>query len=143
MSAEYQAKQAQLTAAHIAKQDIVITTALIPGRPAPVLVTEEMARSMRPGSVILDMAVTQGGNCPLSRPDEVIDFHGVKIAGYASLPSRMAADASALYARNLLALLPLLTGEGASFSPKWDDEIIRASVLIRDGELAHPSVKDS
>src|SRR5690606_19242830 len=114
MSADYQKKQAELVAAHIAKQDMVVTTALIPGRPAPVLVTEAMVRSMRPGSVIVDLAVAQGGNCPLSKPDEVVDVNSVKVAGFTNLPAHVAADASALYARNLLALLPLLTGEDRS-----------------------------
>ena len=114
MSPEYQKKQAELVAAHIAKQDIVVTTALIPGRPAPVLVTEAMVKSMRPGSVVVDLAVSQGGNCPLSKPDQVVDVNGVKVIGFTNLPAHVAADASALYARNLLALLPLLTGEDKS-----------------------------
>lgn len=143
MSAEYQKKQAELVAGHIAKQDIVVTTALIPGRPAPVLVTEEMVRSMRPGSVIVDMAVAQGGNCPLSKPDEIVDVDGVKIAGFTNLPSRMAADASALYAKNLLALLPLFTGEDGGFAPNWEDEIVTASALTRDGAVIHPALKDA
>lgn len=142
MSPEYQKLQAELVATHIAKQDIVVTTALIPGRPAPVLVTEAMVRTMRPGSVIVDLAVSQGGNCPLSKPDEVVDVNGVKVAGFTNLPGRIAADASALYAKNLLALLPLLTGENAAFAPKWDDEIVKASVLTRDGQVAHPALKD-
>jgi H+-translocating NAD(P) transhydrogenase subunit alpha len=142
MSPEYQKKQAELVAAHIAKQDIVITTALIPGRPAPVLVTEAMVKSMRPGSVVVDLAVSQGGNCPLSKADEVVDVGGVKVIGFSNLPAHIAADSSALYARNLLALLPLLTGEDKSFSPKWDDEIVKAAVLTRDGQVVHPSLKD-
>jgi NAD(P) transhydrogenase subunit alpha len=142
MSPEYQKLQAELVAAHIAKQDIVVTTALIPGRPAPVLVTEAMVRSMRPGSVVIDLAVVQGGNCPLSKPDEVVDVNGVKVAGFTNLPGRIAADASALYSKNLLALLPLLTGENAAFSPKWDDEIVKAAVLTRDGQVVHPALKD-
>jgi NAD(P) transhydrogenase subunit alpha len=142
MSPEYQKKQAELVAAHIAKQDIVVTTALIPGRPAPVLVTEAMVRSMRPGSVVVDLAVGQGGNCPLSKPDQVADINGVKVIGFTNLPAHVAADASALYARNLLALLPLLTGEDKSFSPKWDDEIVKASVLTRDGQVVHPALKE-
>ncbi len=129
MSPEYQAKQAALTASHIAKQDIVVTTALIPGRPAPVLVTADMVAAMRPGSVIVDMAVAQGGNCPLSKADEIVETGGVKIAGFSNLPARIAADASALYARNLLALLALLTGEGGVFSPKFDDEIVASMAL--------------
>jgi NAD(P) transhydrogenase subunit alpha len=142
MSAEYQKKQAELVAAHIAKQDIVVTTALIPGRAAPVLVTEAMVKAMRPGSVVVDLAVSQGGNCPLSKPDQVADINGVKVIGFTNLPAHVAADASALYARNLLALLPLLTGEDKSFSPKWDDEIVKAAVLTRDGQVVHPALKD-
>jgi NAD(P) transhydrogenase subunit alpha len=142
MSPEYQKKQAELVAAHIAKQDIVVTTALIPGRAAPVLVTEAMVRSMRPGSVVVDLAVSQGGNCPLSKPDQVVDINGVRVIGFTNLPAHVAADASALYARNLLALLPLLTGEDKSFSPKWDDEIVKAAVLTRDGQVVHPALKD-
>jgi NAD(P) transhydrogenase subunit alpha len=142
MSPEYQKKQAELVASHIAKQDMVITTALIPGRPAPVLVTEAMVKSMRPGSVVVDLAVSQGGNCPLSKPDQVADINGVKVIGFTNLPAHVAADASALYARNLLALLPLLTGEDKSFSPKWDDEIVKAAVLTRDGQVVHPALKD-
>ncbi|MBI1339878.1 Re/Si-specific NAD(P)(+) transhydrogenase subunit alpha [bacterium] len=143
MSAEYQQKQAALVADHIAKQDIVVTTALIPGRPAPVLVTEAMVRSMRAGSVIVDLAVVQGGNCPLSKPDEVVDVNGVKVVGFSNLPGRVAADASALYARNLVALLPLLTGEGGALAPKWDDEIVKAAVITRDGSVVHPSLQDA
>lgn len=139
MSAEYQAKQAELVTAHIAKQDIVITTALIPGRPAPVLVTEAQAKSMRPGSVIIDLAVAQGGNCPLSKPDELVEVNGVKIMGFTNLPARLAADSSSLYAKNLLALLPLLTDkESKAFAPAWDDEIIKGAMLARGGALIHP-----
>lgn len=142
MSPEYQKLQAELVAAHIAKQDIVVTTALIPGRSAPVLVTEDMVRAMRPGSVVVDLAVSQGGNCPLSKADEIVDVNGVKVAGFTNLPGRMAADSSALYARNLFALLPLLTGENAAFAPKWDDEIVKAAVLTREGAVVHPALKD-
>jgi len=139
MSAEYQAKQAELVTQHIAKQDIVITTALIPGRPAPVLVTEAQAKSMRPGSVIIDLAVAQGGNCPLSKPDELVEVGGVKIMGFTNLPARLAADSSSLYAKNLLALLPLLTDkESKAFAPAWDDEIIKGAMLAKGGALIHP-----
>jgi NAD(P) transhydrogenase subunit alpha len=141
MSAEYQKKQAVLVAEHIAKQDIVITTALIPGRPAPVLVTEEMAKSMKPGSVIVDLAVAQGGNCPLSKPDELIEVNGVKIMGFTNLPARLPADSSALYAKNLLNLLPLLTDkETKAFSPQWDDDVIKGAMLTRGGVVVHPSL---
>ena len=140
MSPEYQKLQAELVAGHIAKQDIVVTTALIPGRPAPVLVTEAMVRAMRPGSVIVDLAAAQGGNCPLSKPEQVVDVSGVKIAGYANLPARLAADSSALYAKNLLALIPLLTDKDTkAFAPHWDDEIIKGAALTRDGALIHPA----
>lgn len=139
MSAEYQKKQAALVAEHIAKQDIVVTTALIPGRAAPVLITEAMAKSMRPGSVIIDLAVAQGGNCPLSKPDQLVEVNGVKIMGFTNLPARLPADASSLYAKNLLALLPLLTEkESKAFAPAWDDEIVRGAMLSRGGALIHP-----
>jgi NAD(P) transhydrogenase subunit alpha len=139
MSAEYQAKQAALVTEHIAKQDIVITTALIPGRPAPVLVTEAQAKSMRPGSVIVDLAVAQGGNCPLSKPDELVEAGGVKIMGFTNLPARLASDASSLYAKNILALLPLLTDkESKAFAPAWEDEIIKGAMVSRGGALVHP-----
>jgi NAD(P) transhydrogenase subunit alpha len=139
MSAEYQAKQAQLVTEHIAKQDIVITTALIPGRAAPTLVTEAQAKSMRPGSVIIDLAVAQGGNCPLSKPDTLVEVGGVKIMGFTNLPARLPADSSSLYAKNLLALLPLLTDKDSkAFAPAWDDEIIKGAMLSKGGALIHP-----
>lgn len=139
MSAEYQAKQAALITEHIAKQDVVITTALIPGRAAPVLVTEAQAKSMRPGSVIVDLAVGQGGNCPLSKSDQLVEVGGVKIMGFSNLPARLPADASSLYARNLLALLPLLADkESKAFAPAWDDEIIQGAMLTCGGALVHP-----
>jgi NAD(P) transhydrogenase subunit alpha len=141
MSAEYQAKQAALVAEHIAKQDVVITTALIPGRQAPVLVTAEMAMRMRPGSVIVDLAVSQGGNCPLSKPDELVEQNGVRIIGFSNLPARLPADSSALYAKNLFALLPLLTEkDGKAFAPHWDDEIIKGAMLTRGGSVVHPTL---
>ena len=142
MSAEYQAKQAALVAEHIARQDVVITTALIPGRPAPVLVTPQMVATMKPGSVIVDLAVEQGGNCPLSQPDTpVLTDNGVTIAGFTNLPGRLAADASALYAKNLLQLLPLLTDkDSGAFAPAWDDEIVKGMLLTRDGAVVHPSL---
>jgi H+-translocating NAD(P) transhydrogenase subunit alpha len=139
MSAEYQAKQAVLIGEHIAKQDIVITTALIPGRAAPVLVSEAQAKSMRPGSVIIDLAVGQGGNCPLSKPDQLVEIGGVKIMGFSNLPARLGADSSSLYARNILALLPLLADKDSkAFAPHWDDEIIQGAMLSRGGALVHP-----
>ncbi|HAE27891.1 MULTISPECIES: Re/Si-specific NAD(P)(+) transhydrogenase subunit alpha [Hyphomonas] len=141
MSAEYQAKQAELTASHIAKQDIVVTTALIPGRAAPVLITEEMVKSMKPGSVIVDMAVAQGGNCPLSAPDEIVDVGGVKVAGFSNLPARLPADSSSLYSKNLLAFLPLVTAEDSSLNLDTDDEVVTAMLLTRGGETVNERIQ--
>jgi NAD(P) transhydrogenase subunit alpha len=141
MSPEYQAKQAALTASHIAKQDIVVTTALIPGRAAPILITAEMVRSMQPGSIIIDLAVERGGNCELSRPGEtVVTDNGVKIIGNLNVAGRVPATASALYARNLLAFLkPLIDPETRNLAINWDDEIVKATVLTREGALTHPN----
>jgi NAD(P) transhydrogenase subunit alpha len=140
MSDAYKAKQAELVASHIAKQDIVITTALIPGRPAPRLITKAMVESMRPGSVIIDIAAANGGNCELTEADKVVDHNGVKIAGFTNLPARLAADSSQLLAKNLVNLFPLLIGEDAAFAPHWDDEIIKGMALTKDGAIVHPSL---
>ena len=140
MSDAYKAKQAALVASHIAKQDIVITTALIPGRPAPKLVSTAMVASMRAGSVILDLAVERGGNCDLSRPGEVVDHDGVKIVGYLNVPGRLAATASALYARNLFAFVETLIDKTTKqVAVNWDDELVKATCLTRDGAIAHPN----
>ncbi len=141
MSKDYQAKQAALTAAHIAKQDIVVTTALIPGRPAPRLISADMVASMRPGSVIIDLATERGGNCELAQPDEIFtSANGVKIIGYRNFAGRLAATASALYARNLLAFAEtLIDKETKTFAPKWDDELVKATLLTRDGAIVHPN----
>jgi H+-translocating NAD(P) transhydrogenase subunit alpha len=140
MSKEYQAKQAALVAEHVKKQDIVITTALIPGRPAPRLVSKEMVWSMRPGSVIIDLAVERGGNCELAKPGEVIDTHGVKIVGHLNVAGRIAASASSLYAKNLYAFLEILVDKPSkALAVKWDDEIVKATALTRDGGIIHPS----
>ena len=140
MSKEYQAKQAALVADHIKKQDIVVTTALIPGRPAPRLISRDMVASMRPGSVIVDLAVERGGNCELARPDEVVDVNGVKVVGYANMPGRLAASSSSLYAKNLLAFLEILIDKAAkALAVKWDDEIVKATALTRDGAVVHPN----
>ncbi len=142
MSPEYQAKQAALVAEHIKKQDIVITTALIPGRKAPVLVTEEMMATMKPGSVIVDLAAEQGGNCPLTRADEVVEAHGVTIMGYTNLPSRLAVDSSSLYARNLFNFVALMVDKKAgALALNWDDEIVKGAAVMRDGQIVHPSLK--
>jgi NAD(P) transhydrogenase subunit alpha len=140
MSKEYQAKQAALVADHIKKQDIVITTALIPGRPAPRLVTKDMVASMRPGSVIIDLAVERGGNVEGAKPGEVAAVDGVKIVGHLNVAGRLAATASALYAKNLVTFLDLMIDKSAkSLAVPWDDEIVKATVLTRDGAVVHPS----
>ena len=140
MSAEYQAKQAALVAEHIKKQDIVITTALIPGRPAPRLVTKEMVASMRPGSVIVDLAVERGGNVEGAKPDEVVSVGEVAIVGYLNSAGRIAASASALYARNLYAFVEtLIDKEKKAIAVKWDDELVKATDLTRDGKIVHPA----
>ncbi len=141
MSKEYQQKQAELTASHIAKQDIVITTALIPGRPAPVLVTREMVESMKPGSIVVDLAVERGGNCPLSKLGKVVTHNNVKIIGYANVPGRVAASSSSLYARNLKAFVETLVDqEKGALNVDWDDEIIKATLLTRGGKVVHPNL---
>ena len=141
MSKEYQAKQAQLTATHIAKQDIVITTALIPGRPAPKLISGEMVRTMRAGSVIIDLAAERGGNCELTKPGEVSTTdNGVKIVGYANLAARLPATASSLYAKNLLAFVEtLIDKETKALAINYDDELVKATLLTRDGAVVHPN----
>ncbi len=137
MSAAYQKKQSELVAKHIAKQDIVITTALIPGRDAPKLIDEAMVKAMKAGSVILDMAAERGGNCTLTKPGAVVVRHGVHIAGYTNLPSRLAADTSALYGRNIAAFLPLLRGEDGTYSPNWEDEIVIGANLTKAGTITN------
>jgi NAD(P) transhydrogenase subunit alpha len=140
MSAEYRAKQAALVAEHIKKQDIVITTALIPGRPAPRLISAEMVRSMRPGSVIIDLAVERGGNVEGAKAGQVTDVSGVKIVGHLNVPGRLAASSSNLYARNLYAFLELLIDKKSkTIAVPWDDEIVKATALTRDGAVIHPS----
>ena len=140
MSKEYQAKQAALTAEHIKKQDIVITTALIPGRPAPKLISADMVRSMKPGSVIIDLAVERGGNVEGARPGEVATVDGVKIVGHLNVAGRLAASASSLYAKNLYNFLEILIDKQTkALAVKWDDEIVKATALTRDGAVVHPS----
>ncbi len=141
MSAEYQAKQAALLSEHLKKQDIVITTALIPGRPAPKLVSAEQVASMKPGSVLVDLAVEQGGNVAGAAKDQVVAIGGVRIAGFSNLPASIAADASSLYARNLVNLAALFVDKEKAFSPQWDDEILQAAVVARGGEIVHPGLK--
>lgn len=140
MSAEYQAKQAALVAEHIKKQDLVITTALIPGRAAPRLVTAAMVASMKPGSVIVDLAVERGGNVEGSQAGYITNVNGVKIVGYLNMPGRIAASASQLYAKNLFAFLETMVDKASkTLAVKWDDELVKATLLTRDGAVVHPS----
>ncbi|MDO8379966.1 Re/Si-specific NAD(P)(+) transhydrogenase subunit alpha [Phenylobacterium sp.] len=142
MSAEYQAKQAALVSSHIAKQDIVITTALIPGRPAPKLVSAEQVASMRPGSILVDLAIEQGGNVVGAKVGEVaVTANGAKILGVANLPGRIATDASALYARNLLAFAGLLLDKEGKLAPDLEDEILKAALVTQGGAVVHPSLQ--
>ncbi len=140
MSAEYKTKQATLVEETIAKQDIVITTALIPGRPAPKLITAKMVESMKPGSIIVDLAVESGGNCELSEAGKVVVKHGVTIVGHKNTPSRLATDASSLYSRNLLNFLGLIIDkESKALKIDWDDEIIKGIALTKEGLIIHPT----
>jgi len=142
MSREYQAKQAALVADHIKKQDIVITTALIPGRPAPRLVTKDMLASMRPGSIVVDLAVERGGNVEGVRADAVTETDGVKIVGYRNVPGRLAATASSLYAKNVYAFLEILIDKkNKTIAVNWEDEIVKATALTRDGAIVHQSFR--
>ncbi len=140
MSEEYKQKQAAKLAETLKKTDIVICTALIPGRPAPVIVTEAMVRDMKPGSVIVDLAVEQGGNCPISEKGKVVEKHGVKLVGHLNVPSRIAVDSSALYARNVLTFLsPLIDKETKALTVDRKDEIVAATLLTEGGAVVHPS----
>jgi NAD(P) transhydrogenase subunit alpha len=144
MSADYRAKQAALVADHIKAQDIVVTTALIPGRKAPVLVTEDMVQTMKPGSVIVDMAVEQGGNCPLAEVGRVVESHGVKIVGPANLPAELPTDASSLFARNLLNFItPMVDKETKALKIDLDDEVVKGTLVTRDGQIVHPSLSQN
>jgi NAD(P) transhydrogenase subunit alpha len=141
MSAAYQAKQAELTASHIAKQDIVITTALIPGRPAPKLISAAMVESMKPGSVIVDLAVERGGNCELAKPGEVVTTaNGVKIVSHLNVPGRLPATSSSLYAKNLFAFVEtLIDKKEKTLAVNWEDELVKATCLTKDGAVIHPN----
>jgi len=140
MSHAYQEKQAALVGEHIKKQDIVVTTALIPGRLAPKLVSAEHVASMKPGSVLIDLAVEQGGNVVGSKTGEIVETGGVKIVGIPNLPGRIAADSSALYARNLTAFVGLLIKDGA-LAPDLEDEILKAALVSQGGQIVHPLLK--
>jgi NAD(P) transhydrogenase subunit alpha len=139
MSDDYKRQQAALVAQTIQKQDIVITTALIPGRPAPVLVSEDMVKSMKPGSIIVDMATEQGGNCPLSEKGKIVEKHGVTIIGYNNLPARIGLDASNLYARNVLNVVTLMWNKDTKdIAFNFDDEIVKGFTLLHKGKPVHP-----
>jgi NAD(P) transhydrogenase subunit alpha len=144
MSDAYKNKQAELIADTIKKMDVVVTTALVPGKPAPKLVTADMVKSMKPGSIIVDLAVEQGGNCELSEFDQVVETHGVTIVGHANWPSRVAVSASNLYARNLFNFLQLMVDkESKQLKVNMDDQLIAGTRLTQDGEVIHERVKDS
>ena len=137
LSDEDKAKQAKLVADHVKGQDIVITTALIPGRPAPVLITREMVESMKPGSVIVDLAVERGGNCPLSRPDDVVVHNGVSIIGTVNLAGKLAGNASPLFAKNLANFLDLMISKDGTLKIDEADECIKGTLIAKDGALVH------
>ncbi|MFL5066656.1 MAG: Re/Si-specific NAD(P)(+) transhydrogenase subunit alpha [Xanthobacteraceae bacterium] len=140
MSKEYQAKQAALTAEHIKKQDIIITTALIPGRPAPMLVSADMVKSMKPGSVLIDLAIERGGNVEGAKPGVVVDADGVKIVGYTNVAGRVAQSASSLYARNLFSFIETMIDKpNKALAVNWDDELVKATALTKDGAVIHPN----
>ena len=138
LSAEDKAKQAALVAEHVKNQDVVITTALIPGRPAPVLITQAMVESMKPGSIIVDLAVERGGNCPLSKPDEIVEHKGVKIVGTVNLAGKLAGNASPLFAKTLANFLDLMIQKDGTLKVDDADECIKGTMIARDGALVHP-----
>jgi H+-translocating NAD(P) transhydrogenase subunit alpha len=141
MSAEYQAKQALLITEHVKTQNIVITTALIPGRPAPKLITKAMIDGMKPGSVIVDLAAERGGNTELTKPDQVVDHNGVSIAGPTNLPGEVAVNASSLYAKNLLSFLEtLIDKKDKKLAINWDDEIVKGTLIAKGGQIVHASL---
>jgi len=143
MSEDFQRRQRQKIHDTIKNQDIVIATALIPGKPAPILITEDMVKDMKQGSVIVDLAVEAGGNCPLSEYGKVVVKHGVTLIGHANLPGRVATDASALYARNLLNFVtPLIDRDSKALKIDWNDEIVKGTLLTRDGKVVHPALSD-
>ena len=142
MSDEYKKQQAALIAETLKKQDIAICTALIPGRKAPTLITEAMVKSMKPGSVIVDLAVEQGGNCEASEPGKVVQKHGVTIVGHLNVPGRLPVDASALYAKNLLNFVTLLIDkETKALKIDLEDEIVKGTLVTQDGQIVHPAFK--
>jgi H+-translocating NAD(P) transhydrogenase subunit alpha len=143
VSEETKRRQQQALADVVADSDVVITTAQIPGRPAPSLIPADMVERMRPGSVIVDVAAPTGGNCELTRPGETVNHGGVKILGPVDLPARVAHDASQMYARNLASLLSRLVDEEGRLSLDFDDEIVAGSCITHDGEVRHPAVREA
>jgi NAD(P) transhydrogenase subunit alpha len=142
MSDDYKRRAAEVVAEHVKKQDIVITTALIPGKPAPKLITEEMLKSMKPGSVIVDLAAETGGNCELTEPGKVVVKHGVKIIGHLNVPGRLPKDASQLFARNIYNFLsPHVDKTAKALAFKWDDETVTGTLVCRDGNVVNPLLK--
>lgn len=143
MDEDYKRRQEQAIADVIKSQDIVITTALIPGKPAPTLITEAMVQSMKPGSVIVDLAAASGGNCPLTKADNVVKAHGVTLIGYTNMPSRAASDASPLYARNLLTFVTtlMIDKETKRLNVLWDDELIKGTLVTKAGQTVHPALQ--
>lgn len=135
MGEDYRRRQQELIAETAREQDVIVTTALVPGKPAPVLLPEELVATLRPGTVIVDLAVAAGGNCPLSVAGRTVEMDGVRIIGPENLPGTLARDASALYARNLFAFAEPLIGEGGAIEVPWDDEVFAACVVTRDGAL--------
>ncbi len=143
MSDAYKQKQAALVAEHVKNQDIVITTALIPGRPAPRLISKAMIESMRPGSIVVDLAVERGGNAELARPGEIVEHKSVRIMGLLNLPGRVPVNASSLYARNLLAFLdPLIDKTKQALAINWDDELIKGTAIARDGQIVNAMIAE-
>ena len=142
MSAEYQKKQAELVANHVRNQDVVVTTALIPGRPAPRLITAAMVESMKPGSVIIDLAAERGGNCELTKAGETVEVGGVRIVGPVNLAGEVPVNASSLYARNLFAFLELMIDKAEkAIKVNWDDEIIKGTLVAKEGRIVHPNLQ--
>lgn len=141
MSADYKKKQQEVVNEHIKKQDIVICTALIPGRPAPKLVTEEMVKSMPTGSIIIDLAVEAGGNCEISKRGAIVRKYGVSVVGHENVPGRLPEVASALFSKNILNFLtPLVDQESKFLKVDWDDEIVKETLVVRDGQIVHPAL---
>ena len=141
MSKDYQKREAKVLGEAVKAQDIVITTAQIPGKKAPILITEAMVKDMKTGSVVVDLAVETGGNCALSEAGKVVTKHGVKIVGHTNVPGRLAEDASALYAKNLLNFLtPLVDSEEGVLAIDWEDEIVQGTLVTRDGKVVHPDL---